>query len=108
MKEECIFCKIVKKEIPSNIFFEDEDVVVFSDIKPKAPVHFLIVPKKHIASVEEIEEENKELLGKLLLIAKKVAKDASINESGYKLAVNVGEGGGQEVPHLHVHLMGGW
>jgi len=104
---DCIFCKIINKEIPAEIVFEDEKIVVFKDIKPKSPVHLLIVPRKHIASVEELEERDKELVGYLFLTAKKMAKEAEINESGYKLSVNVGEGGGQEVFHLHLHLLGG-
>ncbi len=106
--ENCIFCKIINKEVPSEIVFENENTVVFKDVKPKAPVHFLVVPKKHTVSVNEVEEADKEILGELFLIAKKVAKENGINDSGYKLSINVGEGGGQEVPHLHLHLLGGW
>ncbi len=105
---DCIFCKIINKEIPSEIIFEDEEVIVFKDIKPKAPVHLLIVPKKHIESINEAQEEDKKLIGKLFLVARDFAKKMGVSDSGYKLLVNVGEGGGQEVFHLHVHLMGGW
>jgi len=105
---DCIFCKIINKEIPSEIIFEDEEVIVFKDIKPKAPVHLLIVPKKHIESINEAQEEDKKLIGKLFLVARDFAKKMGVSDSGYKLLINVGEGGGQEVFHLHVHLMGGW
>lgn len=106
--EDCIFCKIINKEVPSEIIFENGDIVVFRDVKPKAPIHFLVVPKKHIVSVNEVKEEDKEILGELFLVAKKVAEESGISNSGYKLSINVGEGGGQEVPHLHLHLLGGW
>ncbi len=106
--EDCIFCKIVKKEIPAEVVFEDENFVAFKDIKPKAPLHLLIIPKKHIASVNEAEERDKDLLGDLFLTAKKVAKEAQVDNSGYRLSINVGEGAGQEVFHLHMHLLGRW
>ena len=106
--KDCIFCKIIEKKIPADIVFEDERVVVFKDIKPKAPIHLLIVPKKHIISVNEIEEKDKEIMGELLLVAKKMAEENKIKDFGYKLAINVGEGAGQEVSHLHIHLLGGW
>jgi histidine triad (HIT) family protein len=105
---DCIFCKIIEKKIPADIVFENEKIIVFKDINPKAPVHLLIVPKKHIISVNEIEEQDKEILGDLLLIAKEVAEGNKLKDFGYKLAINVGEGAGQEVPHLHIHLLGGW
>ena len=103
---DCIFCKIINKEIPAEVVFEDEEVLAFKDIKPKAPTHLLIIPKKHIVSVNEIKEEDKEVVGKLFLVAKEVAEKVGVKEKGYKLAVHVGEGGGQEVFHLHVHLLG--
>ncbi len=105
---DCIFCKIIEKKIPADIVFENEKIIVFKDINPKAPVHLLIVPKKHIISVNEIEEQDKEILGDLLLITKEVAEENKLKDFGYKLAINVGEGAGQEVPHLHIHLLGGW
>jgi histidine triad (HIT) family protein len=105
---DCIFCKIIEKKIPADIVFENEKIIVFKDINPKAPVHLLIVPKKHIISVNEIEEQDKDILGDLLLTAKEVAEENKIKKGGYKLTINVGEGAGQEVPHLHIHLLGGW
>ncbi len=104
----CVFCRIIAKEIPAEVVFENEKVMVFKDINPKAPVHLLIVTKEHIASVNDISSKNKELVGELFLVAQKVAKESGVKESGYKLAVNVGEGGGQEIAHLHIHLFGGW
>ncbi len=106
--EDCIFCKIIDKEIPAEILLENEKMVVFRDINPKAPVHYLIVPKKHIASLNEVKEEEKELLGELMLTAREAAEKLGIKEEGYKLVVHTGEGGGQEVFHLHIHLMGGY
>ncbi len=105
---DCIFCKIIRKELPAEFIFENENVVVFKDIKPSAPVHLLIVTKKHIPSVNEINFEDKELVGELFLVAQRVAEESGVKDTGYKLAVNVGEGAGQEVPHLHIHLLGGW
>ncbi len=104
---DCIFCKIAHKEIPTELLYEDEDVIAFNDIAPKSPVHILIVPKKHIDSVNNLEEENKELLGKLVLVAKDIAKEKGISETGYRLIFNTGRDAGQTVDHIHLHLMGG-
>ena len=100
---ECIFCKIASKHAEAEIIYEDEQFLVFPDIHPKAPVHLLITPKKHIATLNDVEKEDKELMGSLLLLAQKVAKDKQLK--GYKLAMNVGKEGGQEIDHLHLHLM---
>lgn len=104
---DCIFCKISKKEIPSNIVFEDDDIMAFKDINPIAPVHVLIIPKKHIASVAEIKDSDECLMGKMILSAKKIAEEMKIAESGYKLLFRVGKNGGQEIGHIHLHLLGG-
>jgi|SRR3989339_949250 len=104
---DCIFCKIAQKEIPTELLYEDEDVIAFNDIAPKSPVHILIVPKKHIDSVNNLEEENKELLGKLVLVAKDIAKEKGISGTGYRLIFNTGRDAGQTVDHIHLHLMGG-
>jgi histidine triad (HIT) family protein len=104
---DCIFCKIAQKEIAAEIQFEDNEVIAFNDINPKAPIHILIIPKKHIPSVAELPENDGELALKLLLTAKKLAEEKGIAESGYRLQINVGREGGQIVPHLHLHLMGG-
>ncbi len=102
---DCIFCQIAAKKLPSKIEYEDGELIAFDDIHPKAPVHILIVPKKHIKSVNEIGQGDIELMGKLIITAKKIAE--SKNLSGYKLIFNVGREGGQIVDHLHLHLLAG-
>ena len=104
---DCIFCNIINKEVPADILFEDNKFVVFKDIKPSAPVHLLIVPKEHIASINDLKEKHKDLIGDIFLLAKKLAEEQGISD-GYKLAFNTGRKGGQLVDHLHLHLMGGW
>lgn len=104
--EDCIFCKIIKKEIPADIVYEDEEIIAFKDIHPAAEVHVLIVPKEHIESINYLTEKDKELAGNLLLTAPKIIKQLNV-ENGYKLAFNVGKEGGQLVPHLHMHLVSG-
>ena len=103
----CIFCKIVKKEIPADVVLEDETVIAFKDIKPIAPVHIVIIPKKHIVSIVDIKEEDVVLMGRLIMSAKKIADDLKISKDGYKLLIRVGRGGGQEVDHIHLHLLSG-
>ncbi|MEK7608182.1 MAG: histidine triad nucleotide-binding protein [Patescibacteria group bacterium] len=103
---DCIFCKIVAKEIPTNFIYEDENVVVFLDIKPSAPIHYLVVPKKHIQSVRHLANEDKELVSDVIYAAKIAAEELHL--SGYKLVFNVGREGGQVIDHLHLHLLGGW
>jgi histidine triad (HIT) family protein len=103
----CIFCKIISKEIPADIIFEDDDILAFKDIHPVAPVHILIIPKKHIESINDLNDDDKNLAGKLILTAKKIAQDLQIADKGYKLLIRTGENGGQEVPHIHLHLIGG-
>ncbi len=100
---DCIFCKIINRELPADLVFESENVVAFLDINPKAKVHVLIVPKKHIESVKDLKESDKELAGELLLAAKQIAEEKELN--GYKLIMNVGKEGGQIVDHLHIHLV---
>ncbi len=104
----CVFCKIIEKELPADILLENENAVVFRDLRPKAPMHYLVIPRKHIASLNDIKEEDKKLLADLILTAREVAEKLGIKESGYKLAIHVGQGGGQEVFHLHIHVLGGW
>ncbi len=103
--KNCIFCQIASKKIPANIQYEDNDVVAFDDINPKAEIHILIVPKKHIESVATMEKKDIELIGKMVWAAKKVAEEKHLE--GYKLIFNVGRAGGQIVDHVHLHLLGG-
>ncbi|MCL2860207.1 MAG: histidine triad nucleotide-binding protein [Oscillospiraceae bacterium] len=105
--EDCIFCKIIKKEIPSEIVYEDEEIIAFEDINPVAPIHTLIVPKKHITSLVELKEEDTNLIGKIYLVANKIAEQKGILERGFRVVVNCGKEGGQVVPHIHYHLLGG-
>jgi histidine triad (HIT) family protein len=100
---DCLFCKISKGEIPSQKVFENDKVFAFNDINPKAKIHVLIVPKKHIESIKHIEVEDRELLGEMFLAAKEIAKEKNL--SGYKLIFNVGKDGGQIIDHLHLHLL---
>lgn len=102
---DCIFCKIVNKEIPSEIVYEDDKIIAFKDINPQTPIHLLIVPKKHILSVDHVEIQDKTLMGDLILVAQKIAKEKNL--SGYKLQINVGRNGGQIIDHLHLHLLSG-
>ena len=105
MSADCIFCKIVSGTIPSKKIYEDEDVIAFHDINPSARVHFLIVPKLHIESLASCESEHQALLGKMLLLAPKLAKEQGL--VGFKTLINTGKDGGQLVFHIHVHVMGG-
>ncbi|MGE4519106.1 MAG: histidine triad nucleotide-binding protein [Desulfobacteraceae bacterium] len=106
--EDCIFCKIANKEFDTEFVMENENIVVFKDINPKAPVHLLIVPKQHIRSINDLKSENKDIVSEMIFTAKQAAKLLSVDKSGYKLQFNVEKGGGQEVFHLHLHLTGGW
>jgi histidine triad (HIT) family protein len=104
---ECVFCQIIKRKARAKIEYEDEEVIAFWDIKPAAPIHILIVPKKHIESINEIKKEDQSLIGKLVFVAKKLAQKKEIEKSGFRLIINTGPWSGQIVPHLHVHLLGG-
>lgn len=103
---DCLFCKIEKGEIPSDKIYEDEDVIVFKDLYPKADVHLLIVPRKHIASLNELLPVDQQLMGKMMLLLPKLAKEQGL-EQGFRTIINTGKGGGQEVFHIHIHLLGG-
>lgn len=105
--ENCIFCKIANKEIPAEIVAEDDKVIAFKDIHPLAPIHILIIPKRHIESITDVTEKNTELMGRLIILAKKIADDLGISENGYKLLFRIGRHGGQEINHIHLHLIGG-
>jgi histidine triad (HIT) family protein len=104
---ECLFCRIAAKEIPALVIYEDELVMAFRDINPQAPVHVLLIPKGHVASVREIEEAHPLVAGRLLRVARDVAQQEGVAESGYRLVANTGGDAGQAVPHLHLHLLGG-
>ncbi|MDS1029445.1 histidine triad nucleotide-binding protein [Bacillota bacterium LX-D] len=104
---DCIFCKIINKEIPGEIVYEDELVLAFRDIKPLAPIHILIIPKKHIPDLTSLESQDKELIGHIHLVAKKLARQEGIAEKGFRLVNNCKQDGGQVVYHLHFHLLGG-
>ncbi len=108
MENDCIFCNIASGKTGADLLFEDETLVVFKDIKPHAPTHLLIVPKKHIRSVNDLTAEDQGIIGHMIMVAKEAAKRESVNESGYKLLFNVERGGGQVIFHLHLHLLGGW
>ena len=101
------FCGIINKEISAQVVFEDEDVIAFKDIKPITPVHVIIIPKKHIISIVDLEDDEEVLMGKLIMTAKRVAEDLRISDKGYKLLIRVGKEGGQEIDHIHLHLLGG-
>ncbi len=107
IKIMCVFCKIIKGEVSADKVYEDENVLAFRDVNPLAPVHILIIPKRHIESINDLADSDTELAGKMILVAKKIAIDLNISEKGYKLLFRVGDWGGQEVPHIHLHLIGG-
>jgi len=103
---DCIFCKIARAEIPCHKVYEDSEVLAFHDINPVAPVHFMMIPKLHLASLVEAEEAHTALLGRMLLLAPRLAKEQGL-ENGFRIVINTGKGGGQEVFHLHIHVIGG-
>jgi len=104
---DCIFCKIVSKEIPAKIVFEDEKILAFHDINPEAPTHVIVIPKEHIESISEITEKHQNLLGHIHLCIKQIAHELGLAENGYRIVNNSGKLGGQTVYHLHFHLLGG-
>jgi len=105
--ENCIFCKIIEKQIPSTVVYEDDKVLAFHDIHPVAPVHIIIIPKEHIANVNDLNDQNAAVLADIHLAAKKIAEKLGIADKGFRLINNCGEGAGQTVFHLHYHLIGG-
>ena len=104
---DCLFCKIIAGDIPSAKVYEDDKVYAFRDIEPQAPVHILIIPKEHIASANELTEENASIVGHIFSVAAKIAKEEGIAEGGYRIVNNCGQDGGQTVGHLHFHMLGG-
>ena len=103
----CLFCRIARRELPAKILFEDERVLAFEDMRPQAPVHVLVIPKTHFASLNDAPEGSEALLGELLLAARRAARDKGIAETGYRVVLNTGRDSGQEVLHIHFHVLGG-
>ncbi|MFA6301904.1 MAG: histidine triad nucleotide-binding protein [Legionella sp.] len=104
---DCLFCKIATGDIPAKIVYEDDELLAFRDINPQAPTHILIIPRKHFATINECSESDQQLLGALILRAKKIAEAEQLDKFGYRLVFNINSGGGQEVYHIHLHLLGG-
>ncbi len=104
---DCIFCKIANKEINSEFVYEDDEIIAFKDVNPQAPIHILVIPKKHIKSIIDLTDEDEMLVGKMYTAVRKIAKKLNIEESGFRLIVNCGKDAGQEVPHLHFHILAG-
>jgi histidine triad (HIT) family protein len=104
---ECIFCQIVAGKVPSEIVYQDEQVIAFRDIEPMAPTHLIIIPKRHIPSLSQLSEAALPLIGHMVKVANQLAREEGIVEKGYRLVISCGEEGGQLVPHLHMHLLGG-
>ncbi len=103
----CLFCRIARRELPAKILFEDERVLAFDDLRPQAPVHVLVIPKAHFASLNDAPAGSEALLGELLLAARRAARDKGIAETGYRVVLNTGRDSGQEVLHIHLHVLGG-
>ena len=105
--EDCIFCKIIKGEIPSTKVYEDEEILAFNDVNPAAPIHILVVPKKHIESLAHLEKDDEVLVGKIYGVINKIAEEQGFKDDGFRVIVNCGKNGGQEVMHLHFHVLAG-
>jgi len=108
MPNDCLFCNISKGRTATEFLFENDTLVVFKDIHPHAPVHLLIVPKKHIRSINDLTDDDRPIVAEMIMVASDMAAQAGVSESGYKLLFNVEKGGGQVIFHLHLHLIGGW
>ena len=108
MEKDCLFCQIIRGEKPADFLRQDESLVVFKDIYPHAPVHLLIAPRRHIRSINEVTEDDREVIQEMIVTGKEMAKEQGIHRTGYKLLFNVERGGGQVIFHLHLHLLGGW
>ncbi len=105
--EDCLFCKIIRGEVPSEKVYEDDEILAFKDINPAAPIHILVIPKKHIDSLAQMKKEDEPLMGKIHSVINKIAEEQGVLEKGYRLIVNCGKDSGQEVMHLHFHLLAG-
>ena len=104
---DCLFCKIVKGEVPSEKVYEDEEILAFKDIQPAAPIHILVIPKKHITSLAHMKDGDEQIIGKIYKVINQIAEEQNVKENGYRVIVNCGKDGGQEVMHLHFHLLAG-
>lgn len=105
--QDCIFCKIINREIPADIVYEDEEIIAFKDINPAAPIHILVIPKKHISSLAELQIEDEAIIGKIYTKINEIAETQGVKQKGFRVIVNCGKDGGQEVMHLHFHLLAG-
>lgn len=105
--EDCIFCKIIRGEIPSTKVYEDDEILAFNDVNPAAPIHILVIPKKHINSLADMKPEDEKLVGKIYRVINKIAEDKGFKNEGFRVIVNCGKNGGQEVMHLHFHILAG-
>ena len=105
--EDCLFCKIIKGEIPSTKVYENEDILAFNDINPAAPIHILVIPKKHIESLANMQKEDEAVVGKIYGVINKIAEEKGFKDNGYRVIVNCGKDAGQEVMHLHFHVLAG-
>jgi len=108
MEQDCMFCKIIRGEAQADFVYQNESLVGFKDIRPASPIHILLVPRKHIRSLNELEESDRAIVSELLFSAREVARQQEIDKSGYRIHINTERGGGQYVFHLHLHLLGGW
>ncbi len=107
MEKDCIFCKIASGEIDTEFVYESDDIVAFRDLNPQAPAHILLIPKKHIPKISDVKKEDEALIGKMIAVANSIAEKEKISEAGYRLVFNCGKDAGQEVFHIHLHLLGG-
>jgi len=105
--EKCIFCRIANHQMPTRIIYEDEEVIAFHDINPQAPVHLLIIPRKHIPKIDDLQTDDQALMGKLIYTARQLADQLGFKDSGYRLVINNGRDGGQDIYHIHLHMLAG-
>jgi histidine triad (HIT) family protein len=103
----CLFCKLANGEVDADILYNDKEILAFRDINPQAPTHILIIPRQHIATIDDADTKDEQLLGRMVLAAKTIAREQGLSDNGYRLVFNVNEGGGQQVYHIHLHLLGG-
>ena len=106
-EQDCLFCKILSGDIPADIIYESDSAIAFRDVNPQAPTHILVIPRKHVATINDLEEDDQQMVGSLYLAAKEVARAEGISEEGYRAVMNCNEGAGQSVFHIHLHVLGG-